>query len=1063
MTTWAYDGWPVCRYLDRDPAVVDFLATCPGAGPFVRYAPGQRFWDDVLEDDISYEHALQRAPIVYAQRFYPGDVPATGALAWEVTEGLHDIAQRDEEHHPPNVPPPREDLGASPPEGAIILVPLPDQPLPPAPVPPARGSLTLIPTHDPSLNQTAVPFLQGGVYTFVPGTTGEVSVIPTAPPAGAPGAPGQPGSPGQPGAPGSPGAPGQPGSPGQPGAPGAPGAPGQPGAPGATGPQGPAGPPGVTPPEYAAALEGIARVVGQIEDELGAISGSLESKLNTAVDRAIARVDKVGDAIATQLGTSVAEIEQSIGAVESHVMAQLATDTAAIERTVDDSARAITSQISGQISDLAGGIEAAFTTGSAYIADAVSGVTGAIEGLKLDPSALLADVYAFGKLAWPSWLEPLKTLVEHAVRGTLDSLEGDAATILTTAIGAIANRPDAPPAARALLGQLLQPEHAAGLIPLVGGLLEVAHGIVSAVVHPEVEGARQWVNLNTRADIVSPEVAATANQRGLLEDGITLELGGRAGLTDQATRLLVELSRELLAPGEIIAARLRGYLTADQATAQLRRRGFNDQDADVLYHLATEVPSPADLVGMLRREVFTPQISVPYGHFDEYPTAADPVTGKTADDWFAKVGFDHDVASLFWASHWELPSNTQGFEMFQRGIIKDEAELKLLLRANNVVPGWRDKLIQLAYHPFTRVDVRRMYQLKVLSYDEMVRAYRDIGYDEVKARSLADFTVEYVKHVAKTEQGAFNSAIRSRAINAFVSGQLAEADARELLTDVGFDSDHIDEFMREARALRGGAGRSKVAAQLGKLYTAGFIDADAYRERAIALGIDSDVVDLDLMLLSAERELEMDREVKRHHHELSRAEVAEAYREGLIDRTTAARDLVEAGYSDVAAETLLALQDKRIERDQRRLDVDAIHTQYVKGLLERGAASSQLDRLGLTPRSRNAYLARWDAEKRKAPPVLSDSELRSMYVRGQLSTTDARAALLAKGLVRADVDHLLTLWDADRTAALARLTDAEIKRLVGAETITRPEVVAVLLSRGLSSRNAERLAATWFG
>jgi hypothetical protein len=108
----------------------------------------------------------------------------------------------------------------------------------------------------------------------------------------------------------------------------------------------------------------------------------------------------------------------------------------------------------------------------------------------------------------------------------------------------------------------------------------------------------------------------------------------------------------------------------------------------------------------------------------------------------AKVGLSPEQATNYWAAHWQLPSTMQGFEMLHRRII-DEETLRVLLRALDVMPYWRDKLIQLSYNPLTRVDVRRMYGLGVLDKDGVYNSYLDGGYSPENAKLMTDFTVKY--------------------------------------------------------------------------------------------------------------------------------------------------------------------------------------------------------------------------------------------------------------------------------------------------------------------------------
>ena len=83
-----------------------------------------------------------------------------------------------------------------------------------------------------------------------------------------------------------------------------------------------------------------------------------------------------------------------------------------------------------------------------------------------------------------------------------------------------------------------------------------------------------------------------------------------------------------------------------------------------------------------------------------------------------KAGLPEEQARNYWAAHWELPSAQMGYAMFQRRII-DHETLVMLLKSLDIMPFWRDKLIEMSYNPLTRVDVRRMYGLGVLSEEEV--------------------------------------------------------------------------------------------------------------------------------------------------------------------------------------------------------------------------------------------------------------------------------------------------------------------------------------------------------
>jgi len=211
---------------------------------------------------------------------------------------------------------------------------------------------------------------------------------------------------------------------------------------------------------------------------------------------------------------------------------------------------------------------------------------------------------------------------------------------------------------------------------------------------------------------------------------------------------MFEVSRSPLATTEIIAARRRGIIDEKTYYDYMSKQRFVKEDADTIYKVSEYFPTPADLIRFAVREVYTPEVVERFGQMEDFP----PVFATEA----AKAGLPLEQARNYWAAHWDLPSATQGFEMFHRGVI-DEETLKMLMRALDIMPYWRDKLIQIAYRVYTRVDVRRMYRDGVLDREGVKRAYLDLGYDETKAENMTKFTLAFY---TQKERDATESFIR---------------------------------------------------------------------------------------------------------------------------------------------------------------------------------------------------------------------------------------------------------------------------------------------------------------
>jgi hypothetical protein len=190
-------------------------------------------------------------------------------------------------------------------------------------------------------------------------------------------------------------------------------------------------------------------------------------------------------------------------------------------------------------------------------------------------------------------------------------------------------------------------------------------------------------------------------------------------------------------------------------------------------------PGASDLVRMELREVFKPK---------ERAEQLIPPPTEDFKKYMRNLGYNDFWADSYWAAHWDLPSITQGYEMFHRlrpGRVPDHlvftrADLEALMRRQDILPAYIPKLIEIAYTPFTRVDVRRMYAFGILSRDEVKQAYLDLGYDEYRADKLTEFTVLHeAKEEKRLKELSLTDMERAVAAGAITPGQF-EAWLREM-------------------------------------------------------------------------------------------------------------------------------------------------------------------------------------------------------------------------------------------------------------------------------------------
>jgi hypothetical protein len=174
-----------------------------------------------------------------------------------------------------------------------------------------------------------------------------------------------------------------------------------------------------------------------------------------------------------------------------------------------------------------------------------------------------------------------------------------------------------------------------------------------------------------------------------------------------------------LDPGSVMAAWRRDPAKYAGLLGDLRDLGWSPDRIETLKEITKIIPGVQDLVRMSVREAFSPEIAEKFGQYQDPPTAVYP--------WAEKLGLSKEWVDRYWAAHWELPGANQGFELLHRGIITED-ELKLLLRALDVMPFWRDKLIKLSWNIPTRVDVRRFYDLRTIDEKRLREIYTGMGY-----------------------------------------------------------------------------------------------------------------------------------------------------------------------------------------------------------------------------------------------------------------------------------------------------------------------------------------------
>jgi len=313
----------------------------------------------------------------------------------------------------------------------------------------------------------------------------------------------------------------------------------------------------------------------------------------------------------------------------------------------------------------------------------------------------------------------------------------------------------------------------------------------------------QAQNLALPNETMDVGTAISSRYRGIIDDSTYKLILRMRGFPSNIADDLLQVGERLLDGVELISLERRGKLSEEDLYSQAYHSGWTEDSLSKLIELTKVIPAASDIISFAVREVYSPEIAEAFGQFE----GLDDVIDKAAAD-IKAIGMTKETFSKYWAAHWMLPSVGQGFEMMHRNVIPaistpaEPLGLDRLMTALDVMPAWRDKLTAISYSPFTRVDVRRMHKLGILSDDDLVRAYMDLGFDQVKAEAMRDFTIEYNFRPAEidqtaedTERATQKDLTKADILNGYSNGLLNYEESQEVLWRLGYSKDEVEFYL----------------------------------------------------------------------------------------------------------------------------------------------------------------------------------------------------------------------------------------------------------------------------
>lgn len=449
---------------------------------------------------------------------------------------------------------------------------------------------------------------------------------------------------------------------------------------------------------------------------------------------------------------------------------------------------------------------------------------------------------------------------------------------------------------------------ALGFMAMIGGSIAV-QGLIQGLLYtypPWISGrARQTYDQQPNV-LPSIDTLVSMQYREVISEHEYTNRARQLGFEETISAQILATSKRMLDGESYVRLWRRGHLSETDLDTDLRSIHFTDGDITKIKQVTEFFPQPQDLVRFAVREVYNETIRSKFGMDED-------ISGKFLEE-ASKAGLQPEQAKNFWASHWDLPSVQQVFEMYHRDVI-EKPEMDMALKALDIMPFWRTALTKIAYRPLTRVDIRRMHDLGLLDRDGVKERYQHIGFSPDDAELMTQFTMRFN---ADDTTGISRGSI----VKAFKDGLLSSAELTQMLTDIGYSEDVVSFWVTIAEFESAQESIDDNKAKLFERYRVGAITQEDLRRGLGFRGVPATYVDTQL----AKAELEDAKKIKMP----TKADLTDWLIKGIINDEYYHQRMGEIGYvqEDIIrylTELALDLQDV----DFRKLGI-ATYTKWLR-------------------------------------------------------------------------------------------------------------------------------------
>lgn len=592
-------------------------------------------------------------------------------------------------------------------------------------------------------------------------------------------------------------------------------------------------------------------------------------------------------------------------------------------------------------------------------------------------------------LAYENIVEPVGQRLRAGVDNFFEQIETRFVDYNRPLINKMLEAPDLPDFVREPLERVREPGSQVEVAAVVSVVVGLLVGLVAGAMQPIARFMSYFVERIVQTGRPDPASLWRMHWRGALDVSQRDSYLDDLGVSDRLKTAFGTIAEVRPGIAEIVTLWLRQEIDGAEMRDRLQQEGVPSEHIPDIIALSRALPGPGDLVRFALREAWRDDVATKYGYDEDYVAEF--------GEWMERLGYAEDWAKKYWRAHWELPSVTLGMEMVHRRIITED-EFKDMLRVADIPAGWRDKVSQAIYSPYTRVDARRMHQLGILADADLVDVYMDQGYDLEHAENMALFTIRY-------NQESERELTKADILNGYRDGLLSFYEARDMLVSINYSIADAAYLLARVDAQQA---QKLVDAEIGitkDLYLNGDLTLTEAQAELTALGLPA----RQMELLIQEWTIDRDGKVKRP----SRETLERLYKTGAITQEDFVSTLSAIGY-----------QEKYVDWYLRNI------------ALEREAEAEKEEERARKERERvEKDRRKTDYQRKKAEIDVEIAEVQGAIAAADVAMVEAvhdrnealRAALPLEERAQIERDYMLVAHDADAAIGEARIAVTDLQ------------------------------------